>query len=173
VTTVLRTARLVLRRARPDDVDAFFAVMSDAETMRYWSTPPHASIEVTRPWVASMVDAPPSASEDFVIEHDGIVIGKVGAYRLPDIGFVMRRDHWGRGLMHEAASAVIAHVWKTHDVPALHADVDPRNEASMRLLARLGFVETHRAARTYCIDGVWTDSVYLALARPTQHGENA
>jgi RimJ/RimL family protein N-acetyltransferase len=169
----IRTARLVLRRARESDVAPFFEMLSDPETMRYWSTPPHASIEVTRPWVMSMVDAPESASDEFVIEHEGEVVGKVGCYRLPEIGLVLRRDRWGRGLMYEAARAVIDHVWRHHDVPELRADVDPRNDASLRVLGKLGFVETHRAARTWCVGGVWTDSIYLALARPRPDGENA
>lgn len=170
MTTELRTARLVLRRARPEDAAPLFAVFSDAKTMRYWSTPPHASIEVTRRWLGSMLDASAATSEDFVIEHEGLVVGKAGFYRLPEIGFILRRDRWGQGLMREATEAAIAHVWRTRDVTELRADVDPRNAACLRLLGRLGFVETHRAARTYCIEGVWTDSVYLALARPEASG---
>ena len=32
---VLESERLVLRRLRPDDVDAIFAVIGDPETMKY------------------------------------------------------------------------------------------------------------------------------------------
>mgnify|MGYP003347797219 CR=1 FL=1 len=44
-------------------------------------------------------------------------------------------------------------------------DVDPRNKASIRLLERLGFAETHRAARTWLVGEEWCDSVYFALTR--------
>lgn len=159
--TTLRTERLVLRRAREDDVDGLFAVFRDAETMRYWSSLPHTSLDETRDWLAAMIDAPPGRSEDFVIEHQGTVVGKVGFFRLPEIGFVLRRDLWGRGLTREAASAVIDHVVETYGPMEMRADVDPRNAASLGLLARLGFVESGRASRTYCVGGVWMDSVYL------------
>jgi hypothetical protein len=33
-------------------------------------------------------------------------------------------------------------------------------------LAKLGFVETHRAPRTWLVGEEWCDSVYLALQRP-------
>jgi len=59
--------------------------------------------------------------------------------------------------------AVIAHLetaWP--GLPALTADVDPRNAASLRLLARLGFVETGRAQRTFRWRDEWCDSIYLA-----------
>ena len=98
--------------------------------------------------------------------HEGVVVGKVGSYRLPEVGFILRSDLWRRGLAREALSAVVAHVWATRDVMALQADVDPRNEASLALLARLGFVRTGAAERTWCVGGVWCDSVYLTLERP-------
>jgi RimJ/RimL family protein N-acetyltransferase len=162
---VLLTPRLTLRRARVSDLEALHALLSDRETMRYWSTEPHCDLETTRKWLESMMASSPEVSEDFVIEHDGAVVGKAGFYRLPEIGFILRRELWGRGLALEATRAVIDHVFATRNVEALSADVDPQNAASMRLLQRLGFVETGRAEKTYCVRGVWTDSVYLTLRR--------
>ena len=66
--TVLRTDRLLLRRARLDDVDAFHAILGDPRAMRYWSTPPHTTLDETRLWVADMVADSPAEREDFVIE---------------------------------------------------------------------------------------------------------
>ncbi len=51
------TARLRLRRARMADLAAIYGVLSDTETMRYWSTPPHANVEDTRTWLCAMVYA--------------------------------------------------------------------------------------------------------------------
>ena len=51
-------------------------------------------------------------------------------------------------------------------IPALTADVDPRNAASLRLMERLGFRETHRAQRTWHIGDEYCDSVYFRLERP-------
>ncbi|HEY2708678.1 MAG TPA: GNAT family N-acetyltransferase [Caulobacteraceae bacterium] len=162
----LITERLRLRRAREGDLAAMHAVLSNAEAMRYWSTPPHQSLDQTREWLAGMIADGPPGSDDFVVEHQGRVIGKAGCWRLPEIGFILHEDRWGQGLAGEAAGAVIAHVFTAHDLPAITADVDPRNTASLRLLARLGFVETGRAKGTFEIGGELCDSVYLALARP-------
>lgn len=133
--------------------------------MRYWCTAPHRTLDVTRAWLEAMIASPPELSEDFLIEHAGEVVGKVGFFRLPEIGFILRRDLWGQGLVTEAARTVIDHVFQTRDIAELRADADPRNVASIRVLKKLGFVETGRAERTYCIDGVWTDSIYFALRR--------
>ena len=164
--TILHTERLLLRRARPDDVEAFHAIMRDPRAMRYWSTPPHATLDETRAWVASMVEDSPEEREDFVVELDGRVIGKAGCYRLPEIGYILHPDVWGRGYAREAMAAVIAHIFKTRDLDKITADVDPRNTASIGLLLRLGFAETHRAKGSWQVGDELCDSIYFALPRP-------
>jgi len=162
----LLTARLKLRRAAMSDLEAFHQILSDPAAMRFWSSPPHRDLERTRAWLGAMIADGPPASDDFVIEHEGRVIGKAGCWRVPEIGYILHPGVWGRGFAAEACSAVIAHVFRAYDVPAITADVDPRNAASLRLLRRLGFLETGRAAATYEIEGEISDSVYLALPRP-------
>lgn len=161
----IHTARLLLRRARMDDLAAIHRVLSDAQAMRYWSTPPHATLEQSRAWLESMVSAAAPENADFVIEHDGVVIGKAGCWRMPEIGFILHPDHWRQGFAREALGAVIDHVFAHFDTRSIVADVDPRNRASLALLDRLGFVETHRAARTFLVGDAWCDSVYLARTR--------
>lgn len=84
----ITTARLTLRRAKIDDLDAVHEIMSNAEAMRFWSTPPYASIDETRDWLESMIDR----SDDYLIELEGRVIGKAGCWRVPEIGFILHPD---------------------------------------------------------------------------------
>lgn len=165
--TELVTSRLRLRRARPDDLEAMHAVLSDPRATEYWSTPPHPDMDTTRAWLGGMIAAPPELSEDFVIELDGRVIGKAGFYRLPDIGFIIHPDAWGKGYAREAAAAVIDHVFATRpEIDLLTADADPLNERSLRLLESLGYRRTGFAPRTWLVGGEWKDSVFLELKRP-------
>lgn len=164
-TDEIRTARLLIRRARAADLAAIHAILGNAEAMRYWSTPPHDSIDQSRHWLDDMMATPPDVGDDYVIEHDGHVIGKAGCWRLPEIGYILHPSAWGRGFASEALAAIVARVFARHPVPEIVADVDPRNAASLRLLARLGFAETGRAERTIEVAGEWCDSVYLSLTR--------
>jgi [ribosomal protein S5]-alanine N-acetyltransferase len=166
-SAVIETARLRLRRARPDDLDAMHAILSHPQAMRYWSSLPHTEIAQTREWLDGMIASPPAESDDFIVELDGVVIGKAGCWRLPAVGYILHPDYWGRGFASEALRAAIAHVFETFPLPALIADVDPRNVASLALLAKLGFREIQRASRTWQIGEEWCDSVYLGLPRPT------
>jgi ribosomal-protein-alanine N-acetyltransferase len=161
----LRTPRLILRRARQDDLADLHALLSDAEATHFWSTPPYRRIRQTQRWLADMMASRPEVSEDFVIEHEGRVIGKIGAFRLPEFGYVLRPDHWGRGLAGEAMTAFLGHVWRRGDVSRLIADIDPRNAASIRLVERHGFRFSHRAQRTIRTHLGWCDSAYYVINR--------
>ncbi len=160
----IRTPRLTLRSARPEDLAAMHAVLSDPRATRWWSTPPHETLEQTKAWLDGMIANGPD-HPDFVVELDGRVIGKAGFYFMPDVGYILHPDVWGQGLAGEAVGAAIDHVFRTRDVDALTADVDPENAASIRLLERLGFVPSGSAERTWNVGGEWKDSLYYALSR--------
>lgn len=163
--TEIVTERLVLRRAEVADVVPLHAVFSDARAMRYWSTLPHDDIAKTRGFVEGMIGLAPPQGEDFVVVFDGRVIGKAGFWRFPEVGFIFHPDVWGKGLAREAVSALIDHGFGARGLDEIVADVDPRNAASLRLLAGLGFVETGREANTIQVGDEWCDSVYLRLGR--------
>jgi len=160
----IRTPRLILRTARSEDLAAMHAVLTDPGATRWWSTPPHETLDQTRIWLDAMIANGPD-HPDFVVELDGRVIGKAGFYVMPDVGYILHPDCWGQGLAAEAVGAAIDHVFWTHDVDTLTADVDPENAASIRLLERLAFAHTSSGERTWKVGGVWKDSFYYALSR--------
>jgi [ribosomal protein S5]-alanine N-acetyltransferase len=164
--TIIRTERLLLRPARWNDLPAMHAILSDPRAMRYWSSLPHETVEETREWLRAMIEAPHAESFDLIIELNGAVIGKTGCYRVPEIGYMLHPDQWGRGYAREALTAVIPAVFERFPIPAIKADIDPRNIASIRLLEGLGFTETGRASGTWTLGDEVCDSVYYALKRP-------
>lgn len=161
--TTLLTARLLLRKPRPADAEALHLAMREPAAMRYWAHPEHETLDRTHAYVAKMIASEATGGDEFVIEHQGMVIGKAGMWRPHEIGFLLHPDHWGVGLAREALTALIAHLFSTHDTDHLTAEVDPRNAASLGLLTRMGFVETHRAEKTLQWRDEWCDSVYLRL----------
>jgi RimJ/RimL family protein N-acetyltransferase len=96
----LRTARLLLRPARPSDLADFHAMMSDDRVMRFWSREADRSLDETAASLDRMI-AGNDKGHDFVLELEGRAVGKAGAYALPEVGFLLRRDLWGRGLVAE------------------------------------------------------------------------
>ena len=158
----IRTNRLLLRRACLDDVPAMHAIMSSPVAMRFWSTPPHAEVDDTRRWIESMIDDDPAERDDFIVSVDDRLIGKLGAWRLPEVGFLLDPAEWGRGYASEALAAYIERR-RSLGSTELTADVDPRNTASIKLLQRAGFTESGRASGTWQVGEELCDSVYFRL----------
>ncbi|MFG5382199.1 GNAT family N-acetyltransferase [Yoonia sp. R2-816] len=163
---MLRTDRLILRAPLPRDLDAMFSVYSDPRAMRYWSTAPHDSPSITRELLDWRIAHWAVAPVNFQITLNDRYIGNAGNFKEDEIGFMLHPDHWRQGILTEAMGAIIPYLWKATDHTQLTADADPNNAASCGLLRSLGFQETHRAENTFCINGVWSDSVYFALPRP-------
>lgn len=162
---MLKTQRLWLRPAQPSDHDALHEVYGNADAMRYWDTLPDADLKMTARRVNWMRHQTPPISY-FVIDMDGTAIGNAGVHEGCELGFILNPAHWRKGLMAEALTMLIPHLFSQFDYDYLTADVDPENAASLALLARFGFVKTGSASRTVRLGDRWCDSVYLRLNRP-------
>jgi len=166
----IKTDRLILRQPTQRDLCDVNSFMAHPEAMRFWSTPPHRDIEHTRRWLQANIDVGTEVRANFLIEFEGRVICEVGAFPLPDFGFILHPDYWRRGFGFEAASAAIKHIFESRSENSLVADVDPRNESSIALLEKLGFRKTGQARATLCVAGEWVDSSYYCLTRPQIQG---
>ena len=60
-----------------------------------------------------------------------------------EIGFHVCSSHWGNGYATEAAKEVIKYSFNTLNIKGLFAGHNPKNEASEKLLKKLGFKYTH------------------------------
>ena len=158
----IRTERLLLRRATADDIAPMHRILSNAEAMRYWSSLPHTEIGQTEAWMASTIDPSVQGGDEFIVMLNGEVIGKMGCWKPPEIGFIFDPACWGRGYASEALGAFIDYR-RNAGGEEITADVDPRNAAAIALLAKAGFEEAGRAKRTWQLGGEWCDSIYLKL----------
>jgi ribosomal-protein-alanine N-acetyltransferase len=143
-----------------------FAIYSNSRAMQYWSTAPHESRTVTKRRLEWRLNDWTSRKTYFQIEMDGRLIGNAGNQVDNEVDFILHPNHWRKGIITEAMGAIIPFLWANTNHTALPPDADPLNTASVGLLTSLGFTETHRAKGTFCINGMWSDSVYLALPRP-------
>ena len=159
----IRTERLLMRRATMGDLAAIHALLSNPAAMRYWSSLPHTELSQSEAWLSTMVEDEPGIRDDFIVELDGRVIGKLGCWRLPEVGFLFAPDTWGNGYASEALTAYLDRRRALGSPDTIRADVDPRNQSSINLLKRHGFAETHRAEGTWQIGDELCDSVYLEL----------
>ncbi|MDX5393092.1 MAG: GNAT family N-acetyltransferase [Caulobacteraceae bacterium] len=164
----ITTERLTLRPARATDLEPMHEILASATAMAFWSTLPHVKMEETRLWLDGMMA---TRADDFIVEtRDGEVIGKVGFWADPDIGYILHPRAQGKGYAQEAVSAVIDRAFRDRGLTEAKADVDPNNTASRRLLERLGFVVIGSATKTYLLGHTWADSLYLRCTPQTFTG---
>jgi len=143
---VIETSRLLLREFVPEDVDALAAVISDAETMRFYPEPrDHAGVES---WIERNCRR---YREDghglwaMVLKSSGELIGDCGLARQSvdevdeiEIGYHVRRDMWGQGLAPEAAAACCDYGFERLRTDRLIALIRPENLPSRRVAEKIG-----------------------------------
>jgi ribosomal-protein-alanine N-acetyltransferase len=167
----LRTARTTLRALRLDDAGELHAVFSDPETMRYWSSLPHADEQRTREMITSIEAAFVARSVlQWGIERDrdGRVLGTVTLMPEPDqpraeLGYIIGREHWGKGYAGEAQRRAVRFAFEELGLQRLEADTHPGNEASSRSLERLGFRQEGRLRERWLVGSKFSDSIVWGL----------
>ena len=157
------TERLILRLPTRADIPDIHAMLTDEETLRYWSFGPHKTLAETEAWVMPVIVDPVGCAFDFFIEMDGRIVGKLGCWRVPEIGYLLHRAYEGKGIASEAMSAFISHMRGRRASDHLMADVDPANMRSKRLLEKHGFRHTGFSRNTIKTHMGWCDSDYYRL----------
>ena len=176
----IEAPRVTLRRISEQDVDAFYAIFSDAEVMRYWSTPPLTDRDVAAKLIKEIDDdwqRRALLKWGLALRADGRLIGSVTLFNLDlnhrrsEIGYALARDHWGRGYMNEALMAVLKFAFEELDLHRIEADVDPRNAASIKTLERLGFQREGYLRERWQVSGEIQDAYFYGLLRPEWVGK--
>ena len=78
-------------------------------------------------------------------------------------GIELGIEHWGRGYAFEAASALLPFAFNELKLHRLFADCDPRNEASCRLVQKLGFKLEGIHRENYWLKGEWCNTAIYAM----------
>ena len=148
---VLMTERLVLRPVTAADAPAIFLYASNPNLTRFTLFETHQTIGDSL-WFATDYVRSRYASREpdpfgIVLKGDPVptVIGSLGAHWVSqpngtmEFGYAIAEPYWGRGLVAEASRALIRYVFTEYAVERLQARVIVGNEASERVLAKLGF----------------------------------
>ena len=146
----LRTERLIIRPWTMDDAEDMFeyASVDGVGQMAGWV--PHKDIEETRQILKSFIDE----KKTFALELDGKAIGSLGVefydeklfpefadVRCREIGYVLSKEYWGRGLMPEAVKEVIRYLFENDLADVLMCGHFDWNSQSRRVQEKCGFRE--------------------------------
>jgi len=168
----LKTRDLRLRPLHTADAAAMFAILRDPQSMKYWSNKPLTDInEAIRVLHEELESDEKGDSLCWAVTfaNQDELIGKCilfhfnQANRRAEIGFILARKYWRRGLMNQALEAVIGFAFNTLKLHRIEADTDPENTGSLALLEKLGFAREGLLRERWFVYDKWQDSVILAL----------
>ncbi len=147
---VLETDRLILRPWRKSDLNDFYeyARVDGVGQMAGWE--PHKSIEESEFILSLFMEGKHVFAVELKDNHK--VIGSVGLEEIStsteekyneltgrEIGYVLSKDYWGKGLMPEAVKRVIKYCFEKENYDFLWCCHFPANAQSKRVIEKCGF----------------------------------
>lgn len=145
---VLTTPRLTLRPWQEGDLRDFYeyARVDGVGQMAGWM--PHRDMEESRRILSHFIEG----RHIFALEHQGKVIGSLGIeayneahypelapFQGKELGYVLSKDFWGRGLMPEAVKAVTQWLFRDEMLDFLLVGHFAHNHQSRRVIEKCGF----------------------------------
>lgn len=148
---VLTTERLTLRQLTPDDAAAIFSIRSNENVAKYYVDDPAAyTLDKARQHIHHLTRE--NASNEWIVwavalkNHPGLT-GTICLWNLSvehatgEIGYEFKPEYHGKGIAQEALARVIQYGFETMRLNSIEAFPKSANIASIKLLARNGFVK--------------------------------
>lgn len=165
---VLVTERLLLRAFHPEDDQALFSLRSDKKVMKWLDRPLASSVDEMTQFIGRIIT---DLAENngitwaLTVKENPKLMGTIGYWKLDkgnhraEIGYMIHPELQGKGLMQEAMTVVIDYGFNEMKLHSIEANVNPGNEASIKLLGRNKFVQEAYFKENYYYDGRFLDSV--------------
>ena len=166
------TERLRLRPFRTSDLKAMHALYSDADNLRYWSTPASPNLANTRRVLRWHLPYRPRHYVLWAIEQKKTrkVVGMINYHhrnvreQRVDVGWLLLPAFQGKGYMAEAGRALLRHLFDELGVRKVEALIRPENTPSATLAERLGFrLEGGPIRDRWQVDGEWHSVMLYGL----------
>jgi len=143
----LNTQRLLLRKLRPEDAENIFEYASDPQVAKEVTWDAHRSPADSLEFVKfnlGKYERGEVADWGLVLKENNKLIGTIGfvwwrpAHAKAELGYAMSRTYWGRGLMPEAAKAVMDFGFGRMKLHRVEARCNVTNPASERVMMKCG-----------------------------------
>ena len=171
----IATGRLVLREFVLHDWPALHLYGSDPEVMGGLLLPPNSaedSRDVVQRCMAYQDEEPRTRYElAITLATTGELVGGSGVRitsarnREASMGYVLRRDSWGKGYATEAARAMLRVGFEVLGAHRVIGDVDAANNGSIRVLEKLGMTKEGLFRQGFWspAHGHWRDTYRYAI----------
>jgi len=171
----LKTERLIIRDFVSEDWKTVHTYGADPEVCRFLPWGPNSEDD-TKSFIQIAIDqqaeAPRKSFELAVFtKRNNVHLGGVGirvkslSNNDADIGYVMRRNEWGKGYGTEVAKAIIHFGFKELKIKRIEATTLPENTASIEILKKVGMRKEGLLQQHLMVRGKYRDSFLYAILR--------
>ena len=149
---ILQTERLILRPWCEADAESLYRYAGDERVADPTGFPVHTDVENSRETIRNIL----SAEGNFAVclKEDGLAVGSIGLsvgkdsnLDIPEtegeLGYWIGVPFWGRGLIPEAAQALIRYAFEEKHLERLWCGYFDGNEKSRRVQEKCGFAYHH------------------------------
>ena len=141
----LETKRLILRAWRLEDAEAMFSYARGEKVGPRAGWKPHENVAESESIIRMFIEEDETWA--LVLREEGRPIGSVGLHKtreenVRDLGYVLSEKYWGRGIMPEAAEAVLRFAFEELGLSKVTVGHFPFNMQSKRVIENLGFSYT-------------------------------
>ncbi len=139
---ILVTERLRLRPLTREDAPALFPMFNDGPTMRFMPILPHQTVADTGAYLTKQLNMPGAVNWAICLRDTDEPIGMadyLGQTRVPGLGYIIRRDQWGKGITVEACRAALDYGFNEMGLDRVELWIEEGNAASRRVAQKLGF----------------------------------
>ena len=176
-TLPLYSPRLVLRNIYPRDLKDFLLYRSDPDVCRYqdWET---FDKDEALNFIHDQTDKSLRNTEEWIqiavaLKDSDQLVGDCALKRtdidgsIAEVGYTIAPLYQGNGYAVEAVTLLIKTLFEDHHVHRIMARVDPRNDASIKLLHRLGFELEGRLRQCFFdeFEQQWVDELIYGLLK--------
>jgi RimJ/RimL family protein N-acetyltransferase len=168
----LQTERLRLRAFTAADIPAFVAYRADSEVARYqdWDDYTRQDGEAFFRKQTGEFGQPGAWYQVAIADRESNgLLGDLALHFLADdhrqieLGFTLARASQGRGVAAEAVRCMLDHMFGEGGMHRVHATIDTRNTAAIKLVGRLGFRQEAHLVENVFFKGAWGDEFVFAL----------
>jgi ribosomal-protein-alanine N-acetyltransferase len=147
IDPIMETDRILLRPLKIEDAETVFRNWSsDPDVVKYMEWSLHQSINDTVEWLTKEnALSETNYTWGFVLKENKKLFGSGGFYynkehKMHDFGYCIMKKYWNFGLTTEAVIAIIDYAKQKFGNICLHAKHAKGNQASGRVLEKVGFV---------------------------------
>lgn len=162
---------VTLRDLHVSDVEEFMTWAGDDDVTGFTSWATYTSIEKAKEFIETVATPHPWFK---AICLNGVPIGSLTLSQgngvdccRAELGYVLRKKHWGKGFTTQAVRLALVQAFKELDIERIEAFVHPENKASQKVLLKAGFVHEALLRKYRFVKGSFRDCIIFSYIKPS------